>query len=150
MCVATINTHMHNVQKPARSSSRASSLTFKDTSYIELVLRVLGLMCDGQYRLMQNYLREQPDNIKTINLVSEICIFLQSFYVDATKDNIVLINQVIQTLIEMSVVSSFTHSVLLSKGIFRVTSPTSKSFLIIISLILLIEFYKLLYFNSVL
>ena len=55
---------------------------------------------------MQNYLREQPDNIKTINLVSEICIFLQSFYVDATKDNISIINQVIQTLIEISLVSS--------------------------------------------
>ena len=63
-------------------------------------------MCDGQYRPMQNYLREQPDNIKTINLVSEICVFLQSFYVEVTKDNIVLINQVIQTLIELSVVSS--------------------------------------------
>ena len=54
---------------------------------------------------MQNYLHEQPDNIKTINLVSEICTFLQLFYIDATKDNIFLINQVFQTLIEMSVVS---------------------------------------------
>ena len=62
-------------------------------------------MCDGQYRPMQNYLRKQPDNIKTINLVSEICIFLSSFYVDVTKDNIVLINSVLRTLIEMSVVS---------------------------------------------
>jgi len=56
---------------------------------------------------MQNYLREQPDNIKTINLISEICMFLQSFYVEATKDNIALIKQVFQTLIEMSVVSNF-------------------------------------------
>ena len=71
-----------------------------------LALQVLGLMCDNHNRQMQNYLREQPDNIKTINLVSEICIFLQSFYVDATKDNISIINQVIQTLIEISLVSS--------------------------------------------
>ena len=84
---------------------KASSLEFKDTSYIELALRVLGLMCDGQYRPMQNYLREQPDNIKTINLVSETCVFLSSFYVDVTKDNIKLITSVLQTLIEMSVVS---------------------------------------------
>ena len=62
-------------------------------------------MCDGQYQPMQNYLREQPDNIKTINLVSEVCTFLQSFYVDAKKDNIFLINQVFKTLIELSVVS---------------------------------------------
>ena len=91
-------------------SSKASSLKFRDSSYIELALRVLGLMCDGQYRPMQNYLREQPDNIKNINLLSEICIFLQSFYVDVTKDNIVLINQVVQTLIELSVVSCCSFS----------------------------------------
>ena len=40
---------------------------------------------------MQNYFREQRDNIKTINLVSETCVFLQSFYVDVvTKENIEL------------------------------------------------------------
>ena len=62
-------------------------------------------MCDGQYRPLQNYLRQQPDNIKNINLVSETCIFLSSFYIDVTSDNIVLINTVLKTLIEMSVVS---------------------------------------------
>ena len=70
-----------------------------------MALRVLGLMCDGQYRPLQNYLREQPDNIKTINLVSETCTFLSSFYVNITEDNMVLIKSVLQTLIEMSVVS---------------------------------------------
>ena len=85
--------------------NKASSLKFKDTSYVELALRVLGLMCDGQYRLMQNYLREQPDNIKTINLVSETCTFLSAFYVEVTKDNIVLITSILKTLTEMSVVS---------------------------------------------
>lgn len=55
---------------------------------------------------MQNYLREQPDNIKTINLISEVCMFLQSFYVEVTKDNIALIKRILQTLIEMSVVSN--------------------------------------------
>ena len=62
-------------------------------------------MCDGQYQPMQNYLREQPDNIKTINLVSETCTFLSSLYVDVTKDTIVLITNALQALIEMSVVS---------------------------------------------
>lgn len=62
-------------------------------------------MCDGQYQLMQNYLREQPNNIKSINLVSETCTFLTSFGVDVTKDNIAIISSVLQTLIEMSVVS---------------------------------------------
>ena len=97
----------------ADDGEKACSLQFKDTSYIDLALRVLSSMCDGQYRPMQNYLRKQPENIKTINLVSEICIFLSSFYVDVTKDNIVLINSVLRTLIEMSVVScvhNYVHS----------------------------------------
>ena len=62
-------------------------------------------MCDGQYRPMQNYLRDQPDNIKRVNLVSETCTFISSFCVDITRDNIQLISSVLQTLIEMSVVS---------------------------------------------
>ena len=86
------------------NGEKASLLEFKDTSCIKLALQFLGLMCDGQYRPLQNYLREQPDNIKTINLVSETCTFFSLFYVDITKENIDLINQAIQTLIEMSVV----------------------------------------------
>ena len=64
-------------------------------------------MCDGQYRPMQNFLREQPNNIKTINLVSETCTFLSSFFVDITKDNIVPITTALQTLIKMSMVSYY-------------------------------------------
>ena len=121
-----------SIQEPPTLSNKAGSLKFRDTSYIELALRVLGLMCDGQYRPMQSYLREQPDNIKTINLVTEVCVFLQSFYVDVTKDNIVLINQVIQTLIEMSVVSSYRQILLkLSFCVIRAISLTSKYFLTI-------------------
>ena len=121
------------MQEPAVLSSKANSLKFRDTSHIELALRVLGLMCDGQYRPIQNYLREQPDNIKTINLLSEICVFLQSFYVDASKDNIALINQIIQTLTEMSVVSDYSFSCIATclSCVVRVTSPINKSFLII-------------------
>ena len=39
------------------------SLVQPDTS-ITLVLEVIGLMCDGQRRSMQDYLREQPDNFR--------------------------------------------------------------------------------------
>ena len=39
------------------------SLVQPDTS-ITLVLEVIGLMCDGQRRSMQDYLREQPDNLR--------------------------------------------------------------------------------------
>lgn len=92
------------VEKSAENS-KTNTLKFRDTSYIELALRFLGLLCDGQNRVIQNYFREQPDNIKTINLVSESCTFLQSFYVEVTKDNIDLITEILLTLIEMCVVS---------------------------------------------
>ena len=45
-------------------------LKFQDSHHVKLALRVLGLMCDGQYRLMQNYLREQKDNLASVNVVS--------------------------------------------------------------------------------
>ena len=72
---------------------------------IELVVRVLGWMCDGQYQLMQDYLRYQPDNIKSVNLVSDTCALLSSLCDTITQDNIKFINIVLQTLIEMTVVS---------------------------------------------
>ena len=40
-----------------------SPLMQADTS-TKLVLEVIGLMCDGQHRSMQDYLRVQPDNFK--------------------------------------------------------------------------------------
>ena len=101
-------------QKPAvHMHTQLESLQFRDTSYIEITLRFLGCLCDGQNRIMQNYFREQRDNIKTINLVSETCIFLQSFYVKVTKENIDLITEVLLTLIEMCVVRllSLCHAI---------------------------------------
>ncbi len=35
-----------------------------DTSWTSLVLEVIGLMCDGQHRVLQDYLRVQPDNFR--------------------------------------------------------------------------------------
>ncbi len=35
-----------------------------DKTWTTLVLEVVGLMCDGQHRTLQNYLRDQPDNFK--------------------------------------------------------------------------------------
>ncbi len=35
-----------------------------DSGWATLVLEVVGLMCDGQHRTLQNYLRDQPDNLK--------------------------------------------------------------------------------------
>ena len=68
-----------------------------------LALKVMGLMCDGQYRLMQNYLREQRDNIHTIDLVGGVASFLQHFYHDINEETVELVHLILQTLIEMCV-----------------------------------------------
>ena len=73
-------------------------------------------------------------------------MFLQSFYVEATKDNIVLIKQVLHTLIEMSVVSNFytTKIALVGVSVNRAISSTSKFFLTTKYWIQSIESYRLL------
>lgn len=45
-------------------STFLSQILASDTSWTTLVLEVIGLMCDGQHRTLQDYLREQPDNFK--------------------------------------------------------------------------------------
>ncbi len=81
----------------------AELLRFQDSHHSKLVLRVLGLMCDGQYRLMQNYLREQLDNIHTINIVGEVAHFIQHFHNDIDAETMELVHLILQTLIEMCV-----------------------------------------------
>ena len=40
-------------RKHAQVTDEAEELKFQDTNYVELALRVLGLMCDGQNRRLQ-------------------------------------------------------------------------------------------------
>ena len=79
---------------------------FKDshkTRNIKLALQVIGLMCDGQYRSMQNYLREQKDNYTGVNVVAEVAVFLQTFSLDVDRETMDLVHLTLQTLIEMCV-----------------------------------------------
>lgn len=81
----------------------ADLLRFQDSAHIKLALKMLGLMCDGQYRLMQNYLREQKDNIHNINIVGEVAVFIQHFLNDINAETMELVHLILQTLIEMCV-----------------------------------------------
>ena len=78
-------------------------LMFKESRHVKLALRVLGLMCDGQYRNMQNYLREQKDNLTSVNVVEEVALFVQNFTSDINRDTMDLVHLILQTLIEMCV-----------------------------------------------
>ena len=53
----------------------------KNAVQTSLVLDVIGLMCDGQNRNLQHYLREQPENFKVLSFILCQCasIFVQLF-----------------------------------------------------------------------
>ncbi|EDV25315.1 uncharacterized protein TRIADDRAFT_55241 [Trichoplax adhaerens] len=85
---------------------------YKDDGYIELVLRVLASMCDGQNTTLQNYLREQLDNIKSVNLVAETAKYLHMLYDNINSNNISLTTQIFVTLIEYSAGCFENHPVI--------------------------------------
>ena len=60
-------------------------------------------MCDGQYRDMQNYLREQNDNLISVNVVGEVALFIQNFSLHISKETMDLMHLILQSLIEMCV-----------------------------------------------
>ena len=71
---------------------------------VKLALEVLGLMCDGQYTIMQDYLRDQKENLISVNVVAEVAVFLQNFSLDVNdRETMDLVHLTLQTLIEMCV-----------------------------------------------
>lgn len=97
-------------------------LEYKDDGYIELVLKILGLVCDGQnltlqvwlqrfhiwcnlIAFVQDYLREQPDNIKSVNLIAETARFLSLVYSSISVKTIGLVTELFSTLVEFTSVS---------------------------------------------
>ncbi len=78
-------------------------LQFYDLSRITLITKVIGLMCDGQYKEMQNFLREQSESIQSINMVEEISSFLYEFSKKRliTSDTLPLLIEILQSLIEL-------------------------------------------------
>ena len=59
-------------------------------------------MCDGQYKEMQNFLREQSEDINSVNMVGEISTFLYEFSKKQiiNVDILQLFNQLLQALKE--------------------------------------------------
>ena len=80
-------------------------LEYRDDGYLQLVLKILGLMCDGQNKTLQDYLREQPDNIKSVNLVAETARFLALVYSSINKNTMAVVTELFQALVEFTGVS---------------------------------------------
>lgn len=68
----------------------------------ELSVRVLQLLCEGHNNFLQNYLRDQEDNIRSINLVTRIAKFFGLIVQDVRGGTVTLINQILETLTEMA------------------------------------------------
>ena len=56
--------------------------------------------------LFQDYLREQPDNVKSINIIAEVAHFVDYIFSNIMAENILLVIQTFQTIVEFTAVSS--------------------------------------------
>ncbi|KAL5022859.1 hypothetical protein ScPMuIL_002014, partial [Solemya velum] len=79
-----------------------STLEYKNDGYIELVLKVMARMCDGQNEQLQDYLREQPDNVKSFNIIAEVTRFLNVVYSNINGKSIDLVIQLFETMNEFT------------------------------------------------
>lgn len=73
----------------------------KDEGNITLVLSVLQGMCEGHNTVLQNYLRVQPDNIASTDLVSMCTNFLEIATIDINEYKELLV-QLLNTLTEFA------------------------------------------------
>lgn len=92
-------------------------LDYIDDSFINLVLKMLGLMCDGQNNTLQDYLREQPDNINSVNLVAETARFLGLLYSSINPQSISLVTELLSTLVEFTSGNSANQTVVFDNKI---------------------------------
>lgn len=74
---------------------------FSPDGSTELIIRVLGGLCSGQFAPLQLYLRFQEDNLRKVNIVQEITLFLGGIYSHIDKESIQLVTQTINCLKEL-------------------------------------------------
>jgi hypothetical protein len=79
----------------------------KTQGHFDLVLKLLGLMCEGNARAIQDYLRDQPDNFKKVNLVALCTDAFGVLVQQETHENLPILIQALDTLTE-HVVPKFT------------------------------------------
>ena len=104
-------------------SAKANSiLRFYDLSRITLISKVLGLMCDGQFRSMQNFLREQSEDINSVNMVGEIASFLYGFSKKhvITEKTMILLTQLLKALNEFCIGNYKNREVTFNENIVSV------------------------------
>lgn len=79
--------------------------TTKDFKVMQDTMRTLQLMVEGHNLNLQMYLAQQPDNIKSFNIVLDIVDYFHSIVPLCNSKNIELIIQVVDTITELAQVS---------------------------------------------
>jgi len=59
-------------------------------------------MCENHNTNLRNYLREQPDNLKSFNLVKEVVNYLSDVYTNVDDESIETITQIVESLNEFA------------------------------------------------
>lgn len=87
-----------------------------------MIIKVMGLLCDGQNREMQNFLREQSESIRNINLVGEITSVLHEFTErrQIGFDTLPLYIQTLQSLTEICVGNYKNHEIVFNRHIISI------------------------------
>eukprot|EP01080_Neovahlkampfia_damariscottae_P010070 gene10070-2491_t len=75
-------------------------IEFKEEGFIESILRFLQLFCEGHNLDLQNYIRQQPDNFKSINLVQECLEYTLSMKKYINSSTVDIAYQAFQSLTE--------------------------------------------------
>ena len=75
-------------------------LAMKDHGHLHLVLQLLQAMCEGNNKVLQNYLRCQPDNIRSIDIVEMITRVLGVLVQEISAETTPLIVQCCNTITE--------------------------------------------------
>ena len=94
----------------AEADDRISEVHIGTTFYQYGTNMTKDLYCIG-VNSFQDYLREQPDNMKSFNIVAETAQFLNLVYSNVNPQNIDLVIQLYETLNEFTVVRMPVNSV---------------------------------------
>ncbi|CAH1798712.1 unnamed protein product [Owenia fusiformis] len=103
--------------KEEEQDDSGEASTYRDDGYIELVLKLLARMCDGQHKGLQDYLREQPDNMKSFDIVAECAQFLNLVYSNINQHTIDLAVQIFNTLNEFTAGNQANRTVILNNKV---------------------------------
>ena len=95
---------------------------YSNLHQVSLIAKVLSLMCDGQQREMQNFLREQNESINSINVVGELSNILYELYSNRVIyfDTLPVLIEILKALIEMCVGNYKNQQVVFNNHIMSV------------------------------